>query len=155
LLHVIEEIHGVSQQEEKPFYERLERIARRHLQTLGKVFDDRQIPWQVEVCCGRRAQDTVRVASEKQVDLIILTSPRYDPDNPRQSWGEPELSDHVSGPVPGAPDPLTVLPFPRAAGPGRFAYLPPNGAMLLFDRLWSNRLPWMLCISSMPRSSPA
>jgi nucleotide-binding universal stress UspA family protein len=87
LLHIVEEIHGMSQQEEKPFYERLERIARRHLQTLGKVFDERKIPWQIEVCCGRRAQDTVRVASEKQVDLIILTSPRYDPDNPRQSWG--------------------------------------------------------------------
>jgi nucleotide-binding universal stress UspA family protein len=87
LLHVIEEIQGVSRQDEKPFYERLERIAQRHLQTLGRVLDQRKIAWQAEVVCGRRAQDAVRVATERQIDLIILTSPRYAPDNPRQSWG--------------------------------------------------------------------
>jgi nucleotide-binding universal stress UspA family protein len=87
LLHVVEEIHGLGREEEKPFYERFERIARRHLETLGAQFAERKIPWQGVVVCGGRAQETVRVARDKQADLIILTAPRYDPDDPRQSWG--------------------------------------------------------------------
>ena len=87
LLHVIEVIHGLSKDEEKPFYDRLERIAHRHMETLGQHLAQRQIAWQAVLIYGSRAQETIRFAGEKSVDLIVMTSPRMDPDHCRQSFG--------------------------------------------------------------------
>jgi nucleotide-binding universal stress UspA family protein len=87
LLHVIEVIQGMSKDEEKPFYDRLERLAHRHLETLGQHLAQRKIAWQAVLLYGARAQETVRYAREKSVDLIVMTSPRMDPDHLRQSFG--------------------------------------------------------------------
>jgi nucleotide-binding universal stress UspA family protein len=87
LLHVIEVIHGLPKSEDKAFYDRLERHAHRHLETLGQYLAQRQVAWQAVLIYGVRAQETVRFAADKQVDLIIVTSPRMDPDHLRQSFG--------------------------------------------------------------------
>jgi nucleotide-binding universal stress UspA family protein len=86
LLHVIEVIHGMTKDEEKPFYERLERFAHRHLETLGQHLAEGKIPWQAVLIYGSRVQETIRYAQEKKVDLMIMTSPRMDPDHLRESF---------------------------------------------------------------------
>ena len=87
LLHVIEVIAGLSMEEEKDFYRRLEKTARNHLARLGKQLEGRRIPWRAEVRFGHRAPEVVQFAQERKADLIVLTSPRIDPKHPELGWG--------------------------------------------------------------------
>jgi nucleotide-binding universal stress UspA family protein len=87
LLHVIELIEGATQEEEQPFYSRLERVARKHLQRYGTELTGRGVRWRAEVGFGRREREVVRYAAEWPADLIILTAPVPDPANPQQTWG--------------------------------------------------------------------
>jgi nucleotide-binding universal stress UspA family protein len=77
LLHVVEVIPGLTGEEEKDFYSRLERAARAHLARLGSPLSRAKIPCRSEVITGHRAVDVVRFASANHVDLILLTSPPF------------------------------------------------------------------------------
>jgi nucleotide-binding universal stress UspA family protein len=87
LLHVIETLVGVGLDEERPFYNRLEQAARKHLERLGSEFERRDIPWRAQVRYGRRAPQIARYAAEAGADLIVLTAPRFDPLDPGGGWG--------------------------------------------------------------------
>ncbi len=86
LLHVIEAIPGLSAEEVEDFYRRLEKSAREHLQRLGKYLSDRKVAWQSQVLVGARVREVVRYAAEVQADLVMVTAPRLDPDNPGAGW---------------------------------------------------------------------
>lgn len=79
LLHVVELIAGLSMEEEKNFYARLEKLARRHLEHLGEGLKDRQVSWKPEVLYGNRGPEVVRYAAAQKADLIILTCPHSTP----------------------------------------------------------------------------
>jgi universal stress protein A len=87
LLHIIEVIAGLTMDEEKNFYRRLEKSARDHLARLAEQLKRQPIAWQMEILYGHRAPEVVRYAIEKGMDLIVLTSPRIDPNNPGVGWG--------------------------------------------------------------------
>jgi nucleotide-binding universal stress UspA family protein len=87
LLHVIEVIPGLTMEEEKPFYQRLEKAARKHLDGLGGRFAKAGVRWRPEIRFGARAAEVVRHAAETGADLIVLTSPRFDPERPAAGWG--------------------------------------------------------------------
>jgi nucleotide-binding universal stress UspA family protein len=82
LLHVIELIPGLSLEEEHAFYNRLERMALAHLKRQGSTRADRQLAWRKEVLIGRRAEEIVRFASKASAELIVLTAPRIEPEDP-------------------------------------------------------------------------
>ncbi|MFO0808363.1 MAG: universal stress protein [Gemmataceae bacterium] len=86
LLHVIEVIPGLSHDEERDFYGRLERSARDHLNRYAATLANRNVPCRNEVRYGNRAGEIARFASEEGADLIVLTAPRIEPDKPA-SWG--------------------------------------------------------------------
>ena len=79
LLHVVEVIPGLSMEEEGAFYNRLERVARVHLQRFGERLAQRKVSWRAEVRFGKRAAETVRYAAETAADLIVVTAPPVDP----------------------------------------------------------------------------
>ena len=87
LLHVVELIPGITQEEEKAFYQRLERIARKHLERFSGGLTERQVVCRGEVLFGSRTVEVVRHAQERGVDLIILTAPQVTPANPAAGWG--------------------------------------------------------------------
>jgi nucleotide-binding universal stress UspA family protein len=87
LLHVIETISGVAIEDEREFYDRLERTARDHLDRLGKHLDEHKATWRAEVRYGNRARESVQYALAAAADLIILTAPRFDPAAPGAGWG--------------------------------------------------------------------
>src|SRR5262245_13313567 len=87
LLHVVETIPGLPMEEERTFYNRLERVARSHLEGLGKRLAERKVACRVEVRHGHRAPESTRYATEMAADLIILTAPRFDPAAPGAGWG--------------------------------------------------------------------
>ena len=87
LLHVIELIPGIAQEEEKEFYKRLERIARKHLERFSAGLTERQVSCRGEVLFGNRTAEVVRYAQERGVELIIVTAPQVTPANPAAGWG--------------------------------------------------------------------
>lgn len=87
LLHVIELIPGLSRHEEHAFYDRLEKMARAHIERVGQALTARKVAWQPALCFGQRVQETVRFAQEEQCDLIVVTAPSFDPAHPTAGWG--------------------------------------------------------------------
>jgi nucleotide-binding universal stress UspA family protein len=87
LLHVIELLHGMPQSEEKEFYDRLETAAQTHLERHLVVLTEKEVPCRKEIRFGVRAAEVLRLAQSMDADLIILTAPRIDPENPADSWG--------------------------------------------------------------------
>jgi nucleotide-binding universal stress UspA family protein len=85
LLHVIEMIAGYSFDEERTFYERLEKRTRAHMEKIGEAMRQKGIPIKAEIRYGDRGRETVRYAADSGTDLIVLTAPRVDPDN--LGWG--------------------------------------------------------------------
>ena len=79
LLHVIERIEHVPEEELKSFYQRLEQNAQRELSAAAQLLAEQGLTASTHIVFGRRAEEVVRFAIQNQVDLIVLRSHRYDP----------------------------------------------------------------------------
>lgn len=86
LLHVIESIAGWADEEVDEFYKRIEKSAQEHLDRYGATLDERGIPWHARVITGNRVEEIAKYAEDNAVDLIILSAPRIDPENPSGGW---------------------------------------------------------------------
>jgi nucleotide-binding universal stress UspA family protein len=100
LVHVIELIHGVSVEEEKDFYDRLEQAAREQLARYAAVLGSRQVPCRQEILFGGRALEIVRLARESGTDLIVLTAPAAEPGQPDVGLGSLSYKVGVFAPCP-------------------------------------------------------
>jgi len=78
VLHVIELIAGLSHEEGKEFYDRLEKKARQHVAGLGARLAAHKVACRTEVAFGNRAVEILRYAQQNGTDLIVLTSHRID-----------------------------------------------------------------------------
>jgi nucleotide-binding universal stress UspA family protein len=87
LLHVIETIAGTEDEELANFYRRLEQRALDRLNEIVRRAAGRHPHIDIEVTYGKRAEEVLRFAREKQVDLIVLASHPLDPSQPRASLG--------------------------------------------------------------------
>lgn len=79
LLHVIERIVHVPDEELKSFYQRLEQGAQRELSAAAQTLGEQNVTSSMHIVFGRRTEEVVRFAMQNQVDLIVLRSHRYDP----------------------------------------------------------------------------
>lgn len=100
LFHVVECIPGLTEQDEKDFYSRLERVAQAHLQKCAAAFMAQGIPCQLKVVLGQRAPETAAHARKMGADLIILTAPPFDPTNPIGGWGSMSWKISLLAPCP-------------------------------------------------------
>src|SRR5437899_2206478 len=87
LLHVVEVIPGLSREEEAPFYARLERKATAHLERWAGELSSAHVSVRGEVVFGERVREVVDYVSRTGVDLIVLTSPPFEPDRPIAGLG--------------------------------------------------------------------
>lgn len=94
LLHVIEVIAGLAMAEERDFYKRLEKAARRHLEQVGDRLTKRKLPWRAELRYGNRGPEIIRYAGTAGADLVILTGRLPDPEHPGAGFAS--LSYQVS-----------------------------------------------------------
>lgn len=87
LLHVIEEIEGLSGEEGDAFYAGLRARAEKLLEQRSAALSGLDIEVRREVVVGRRAQEILHYASENFCDLIVMGSHRIDPEQPgRGLW---------------------------------------------------------------------
>lgn len=78
LLHVIERIELVPDEELKSFYQQIEANVQRELSLAAHTLTKLGITTTTHITYGRRAEEVVRFAIDNQVDLIVLRSHRYD-----------------------------------------------------------------------------
>jgi nucleotide-binding universal stress UspA family protein len=100
LLHVIELIHGMPVAEEEEFYGRLERTAQPHLERFGAGLTRRRVAWQGVVLFGNRPAEIARYAADGKADIIVLTAPQIDPNNPTVGWGSLSYKVGILAPCP-------------------------------------------------------
>ena len=87
LLHVIETIQGLSRDDVKPFYDRLERSARKAMESLTRPGGNDGPTVAGVIVEGRRAEEIVKYAAANEVDLIVLASHRVKPSRVDRDWG--------------------------------------------------------------------
>ncbi len=87
LLHVIEPVDYIPAVELKSFYRELERAAKAKMKILAKKHVDGDIPMQQDLIYGHRARKIVEHARDQEIDLIVLSSHKVNPDDPAKSWG--------------------------------------------------------------------
>jgi nucleotide-binding universal stress UspA family protein len=85
LLHVVEVIAGLWDEQERDLYDRIDRMASDHLAKLGRYLEEQHVLRHEEVVFGNRAHEIVRYAAETGTD--VLTSHRMDLQNPGVGWG--------------------------------------------------------------------
>lgn len=85
LLHVIETIEGMPDDDE--LYDKLEATSREHLKTFSEQFDKAGVRSRWEIAFGSDSAEILRFAMENAVDLIVLTSPKFDPQTPSMAAG--------------------------------------------------------------------
>jgi hypothetical protein len=74
--------------------------ARAKLAQLGDRLKPRNVSSRAEVLYGNRGAEVVRYARESGTDLILLTAPRFDPQNPAASWGGMSYKFSLFAPCP-------------------------------------------------------
>ena len=82
LFHVIETILGLPVESEQAFFDSLQQSGEAHLHQIGRTFDQHNVRWTMEIKYGKPVAEVVRFAKENDVDLIVLTAPNFDPENP-------------------------------------------------------------------------
>ena len=101
LLHVIEEIAGLEDDEElRSFYRRLEKKAATSLAQAVRRLEEAEVAAEAVTTYGPRAPEIVRAALRRGVDLIVLESRPVDRDIVEKGW--PTVSHQVAltSPVP-------------------------------------------------------
>lgn len=87
LIHVIETIEYISYGELRDFYDRLQRSARAGMKELSEGFAAEGIEAETVVVFGKRHDEIIKYAIENQIDLIVMSSHRVDPDRPAANFG--------------------------------------------------------------------
>jgi nucleotide-binding universal stress UspA family protein len=100
LLHVVETIEHIQFEELKPFYERLEKSARKGLQEFCERFQSNNLQVDQALVYGHRTKEIVDYAIGNRIDLIIMASHRIDPDRPGHGWSSISYSVAILSPCP-------------------------------------------------------
>jgi nucleotide-binding universal stress UspA family protein len=100
LLHVIEIIEHMEFDELKPFYNRLEKSARKGLQEFSERFVANNLRVDHSVVYGHRAKEIIDCAIRNRTDLIIMASHRIDPERPGHDWSSISYTVAILSPCP-------------------------------------------------------
>jgi nucleotide-binding universal stress UspA family protein len=94
LLHVIEEIEHVADEEVEEFYGQLEARSRVELEAMVRRFAEAGLDVDWKIRYGKRLGEIVQDCVERQVDLVVMRSHPFDPQRPAEGWTS--LSHQVS-----------------------------------------------------------
>lgn len=94
VLHVIETLEGDTDDELRQFYRQLERRADSELERISQRFAAANVAVDRKIRYGRRLNEIVADCTERQPDLVIMSSHKPDLHKPLQTWAT--LSYQVS-----------------------------------------------------------
>ena len=97
LIHVIEKVENIPEEEMKDFYNQLQSNAQNKMKEYARTFSENDIPVVEKFVNGKRAEEILRAAVEDNCDLIIVSSHRV---NPAENWGTLSYKIAVLSPLP-------------------------------------------------------
>lgn len=86
LLHVIEIIDDVKDEEFLAFYEKLRKRARIIINEIAEQYQGDRFRINKEITTGKRVQEIIRFANEHEIDLIILSSHKIENFDAGEGW---------------------------------------------------------------------
>ena len=87
LMHVIEEIQHLEEEEDRAFYARLVEMAEKKIAALAAYARERGLAPVSEVVIGKRAAEILTTARERDFSIIVLNAHPVDWDRPMDSFG--------------------------------------------------------------------
>ena len=87
LLHVVEILEEVDSDDFKKFYKHLGTTAGRKMDKLISKHGREDVPIVKQILYGKRVYEILNFAVAHDVDLIIMSSHKLDPDNATEGWG--------------------------------------------------------------------
>jgi nucleotide-binding universal stress UspA family protein len=87
LLHVIQDVAGVSTRELRNFYKTLAQRSQRTLARAAKRFVDAEVAVRAVVVIGNPAREIIRAATARKVALIVMGSHRVMPGRSGRGFG--------------------------------------------------------------------
>jgi len=87
LLHVVETMEEADSDDFKKFYKQLGTRAGKIIYKLINQYRAKGVIIEKQILYGRRVYEIINFAAEHQVDLIIMTSHKLDPENAAEGWG--------------------------------------------------------------------
>ena len=101
LLHVVEMIEDDDDIEEfRSFYEKLALRARKKMESMAREYRSGYFNLQCEIIYGKRVKEIVRFASDKGIDLIILSSHKLDNIDAADGWATISYRVGIMSPCP-------------------------------------------------------
>lgn len=104
LLHVVEQIAADDTDDEdadlQEFYSQLQQRATTDLEAMSQRFAEAGLSVEYKVWVGARVPEIVRFTAERDVDLVVLSSHRLDPEQPAQSLARVSYQVSILCPCP-------------------------------------------------------
>ena len=97
LIHVIEKVENIPEEELKDFYHRLEKNAENKMKQYAQTFAEHGIPVVEKFMKGKRAEEIIRTAIDEEMDLIVLSSHQL---APAENWWTLSYKIAVLSPLP-------------------------------------------------------
>jgi nucleotide-binding universal stress UspA family protein len=87
LLHVVETMEEADSDDFKKFYKQLGSRANKVIDKLIAQYGPKSVSIEKQILYGKRVFEIINFAAEHQVDLIIMSSHKLDPENAAEGWG--------------------------------------------------------------------
>ncbi len=87
LLHVVETVEEADSDDFKKFYKQLGARAERIFDKFITQYGQKGVHIEKQIIYGKRIYEMLNFAVEHQVDLIIMSSHKLDPENATEGWG--------------------------------------------------------------------
>ena len=87
LLHVVEMVPGLDDEEVRAFYAQLEARGRRQLESWAQTLEKDGFRPSITLKVGKRAIEIIRRAQDSGCDLLLLASHALNPEDPARSLG--------------------------------------------------------------------
>jgi nucleotide-binding universal stress UspA family protein len=87
LLHVVHHVANLPLDEMRAFYGRLVKTSGRRLERAGRLFAGKGVAVRTEVCIGEPADQIVRMAAARKVDLMVMGSHKVSATRRGRGWG--------------------------------------------------------------------
>ena len=87
LLHVVETMEEADSDDFQKFYKQLGSRANKVIDKLIAQYGPKSVSIEKQILYGKRVFEIINFAAEHQVDLIIMSSHKLDPENAAEGWG--------------------------------------------------------------------
>ncbi|MBA3036073.1 MAG: universal stress protein [Desulfobacterium sp.] len=100
LIHIIEMIEGIEDEDMSSFYKKLSIRARKKMDEVVLDYKDRGLTINTEIIIGKRVPEIIRIVHERSIDLIILKSHKIEEVCAGEGWATISYKIAIMAPCP-------------------------------------------------------